>query len=107
MLNPNDKKFKEIALGVNAILGEVSPTNGKAWLFGSFARGEETNNSDVDILVEFDKNARVSLMKHAGMIVELENMLNRPIDLVVDGTLLPFAVESANRDRILIYERAS
>jgi len=79
----------------------------KAWLFGSFARGEETNNSDVDILVEFDKNARVSLMKHAGMIVELENMLNRPIDLVVDGTLLPFAVESANRDRILIYERAS
>ena len=79
----------------------------KAWLFGSFARGEETNNSDVDILVEFDKNARVSLMKHAGMIVELENMLNRPIVLVVDGTLLPFAVESANRDRILIYERAS
>lgn len=79
----------------------------KAWLFGSFARGEETSNSDVDILVEFDKNARVSLMKHAGMIVELEKMLNRPIDLVVDGTLLPFAVESANRDRILIYERAN
>lgn len=77
----------------------------KAWLFGSFARGEETPDSDVDILVEFDKNARVSLMKHAGMIVDLELKLSRPVDLVVDGTLLPFAVESANRDKKLIYER--
>ncbi|MBQ1797713.1 MAG: nucleotidyltransferase domain-containing protein, partial [Prevotella sp.] len=32
----------------------------KAWLFGSFARGEERPDSDVDLLVEFDKNARVS-----------------------------------------------
>ncbi len=79
----------------------------KAWLFGSFARGEETSKSDVDLLVEFDKNARVSLMKHAGMIVDLERKLRRPVDLVTDGTLLPFAVESANRDKILIYERAS
>ena len=78
----------------------------KAWLFGSFARGEETPNSDVDLLVEFDKNARISLMKHAGMIVDLEHKLHRPVDLVTDGTLLPFAVESANRDKILIYERA-
>ena len=79
----------------------------KAWLFGSYARGEETPESDVDILVEFDKDARVSLMKHAGMIIDLEQRLRRPIDLVVDGTLLPFARESANRDKILIYERAS
>ena len=79
----------------------------KAWLFGSFARGEETPDSDVDILVEFDRNARVSLMRHAGMIIDLEQKLNRPIDLVVNGTLLPFAVESAERDKILIYERAN
>ena len=79
----------------------------KAWIFGSFARGEETPESDVDILVEFDKDARVSLMKHAGMIVDLEQKLSRPIDLVVNGTLLPFARKSADRDKILIYERAS
>ncbi len=78
----------------------------KAWLFGSFARGEERPDSDVDLLVEFDKNARVSLMKHAGMIVDLEHKLRRPVDLVTDGTLWPFAVDSANRDKILIYERA-
>ena len=34
----------------------------KAWIFGSFARGEETEDSDLDILVEYDKNARISLL---------------------------------------------
>lgn len=78
----------------------------KAWLFGSYSRGEEHKGSDVDIIVQFDKQARVSLMKHAGMIIDLENRLNRSVDLVADGTLLPFAQETANRDKILIYERA-
>ena len=79
----------------------------KAWLFGSYSRGEQHEGSDVDILISFDKNARVSLMKHAGMIVDLERKLRRPVDLVSYGTLLPFAAESANRDKILIYERAN
>jgi len=76
----------------------------KAWLFGSFARGEETPMSDVDLLVQYDEGG-VSLLKHAAMICELEKILNRPVDLAEDGTLLPFAAESANRDRKLIYER--
>ena len=79
----------------------------KAWLFGSFARGEETPESDIDLLVVYDDKARVSLLKHASMIVDLETILNRPVDIVEDGTLLPFAVESANRDKKLIYERAN
>ena len=79
----------------------------KAWLFGSFARGEETPLSDVDLLVVYDDTARVSLLKHASMICDLEKLLDRSVDLVEDGTLLPFAVESANRDKKLIYERAN
>jgi len=78
----------------------------KAWLFGSFARGEETPLSDVDLLVVYDDKVRVSLLKHSAMINDLEDLLDRPVDLVEDGTLLPFAVESANRDKKLIYERA-
>ena len=78
----------------------------KAWLFGSFARGEETRLSDVDLLVVFDDKERVSLLKHAAMINDLEASLDRPVDLVQEGTLLPFAVKSANRDKKLIYERA-
>ena len=78
----------------------------KAWLFGSFARGEETEDSDVDLLVEYDEDG-VSLMKHAAMIIELEERLQRPVDIVENGTLLSFAVESAERDKIQIYERAN
>lgn len=77
----------------------------KAWLFGSFARGEETQDSDVDILVEYDKNARISLMTISHMIGELEQSIGRKIDLVEEGCLLPFAVNSANHDKKLIYER--
>ena len=39
------------------------------------------------------------------MMGELEKSTGRRIDLVEDGCLLLFAVESANRDKILIYER--
>ena len=79
----------------------------KAWLFGSFARGEETPLSDVDLLVVYDENARVSLLKHCAMINDLEELLDRSVDLVEEGSLLPFAAESANRDKKLIYERTN
>ena len=79
----------------------------KAWLFGSFARGEETPESDVDILVEYDKDARISLLTISHMMGELEKSTGRKVDLIEEGCLLPFAVESANRDKQLIYERRS
>ena len=77
----------------------------KAWLFGSYSRGEETVGSDVDILVTFDKEAKISLFKYANIICQLEKLLNRKVDLVEEGTLLPFAQKTANEDKILIYER--
>ena len=78
----------------------------KAWIFGSFARGEETPLSDVDLLVQYDDKARISLLKHCAIMNDLEELLDRKVDLVEDGELLPFAVESANHDKKLIYERA-
>ena len=77
----------------------------KAWLFGSFARGEETPDSDVDILVQYDNDARISLMTISRMMGALERTINRPVDLVEDGCLMSFAESSANHDKILIYER--
>ena len=76
----------------------------KAWLFGSFARGEETPLSDVDLLVEYDKGG-ISLLKHAAIICELEKILDRPVDLVQEKLLRPRVRESVNQDRKLIYER--
>jgi len=76
----------------------------KAWLFGSFARGEETPISDIDILVQFDDGG-VSLLKHAAMICDLERILDRPVDIVPEGTLRPRVRESIDQDKKLIYER--
>ena len=79
----------------------------KAWIFGSFARGEADDHSDIDILVSFDKDAKVSLFQYAHIICQLEELLQRKVDLVEEGTLLPFAQQTANHDKILIYERGS
>ena len=76
----------------------------KAWVFGSFARGEENAGSDIDIIVSFVPGTRMGL-GFFGMIMDLEKILQRPVDLVVDGDLLPFARESAEHDKILVYER--
>jgi hypothetical protein len=76
----------------------------RAWLFGSFSRGEEREDSDVDILVDFEKDAKIGF-RYFGMICDLEEMLRRPVDLVVSGSILPFAKDSINRDKVLIYER--
>ena len=76
----------------------------KAWLFGSFARGEETPLSDVDLLVQYEEDG-ISLLKHAAMICELEKLLDRSVDIVEDGTLRQRVKESVNLDRKLIYER--
>ena len=77
----------------------------KAWLFGSVSRHEDTPESDVDILVALDKSQPIGL-KFFGMWNDLQDMLHKKVDLVSEDTLLPFARESANRDKILIYERS-
>ena len=43
----------------------------------------------------------------SGMLMDLQELLGRDVDLVVEGTLRPYAAETANRDKILIYERKS
>lgn len=66
----------------------------KAWLFGSCSRGEESMDSDVDILVEYDRqNSRVSLMKIAAMMLNLEDLLHCKVDMVEASRLLPFALD--------------
>lgn len=78
----------------------------KAWIFGSFARGEEKPWSDMDILVQYDREQPIGLLKIAGMQLDLEDLLGLEVDLVEDGTLRPWAVESVNNEKRLIYERA-
>ena len=77
----------------------------KAWIFGSFSRGEERADSDIDIMITLIPGTRMGL-KFFAMNLELEELLHRPVDLVIEGDLLPFAEKTANRDKVLVYARA-
>ena len=54
----------------------------------------------------FDSQARIGLFKYAHIYGDLKELLGREVDLVQEGCLKPFAADSANRDKVLIYERA-
>lgn len=47
----------------------------KAWIFGSYSRSEETEDSDIDILVRFIKDANITLFKY----VSIANALQEPL----------------------------
>ncbi len=66
----------------------------KAALFGSFARGEATTSSDVDILVDLPSNTSMFIL--IDLKTELEEKLDRPVDLVTYDTINPRI-----KDRIL------
>ena len=63
-------------------------------LFGSAARGDDRDDSDVDLLVEFEPGR--SLLDHAGLVMELEELLGRTVEI---GT--PKGLRHAYRERIL------
>lgn len=78
----------------------------KAWLFGSFARGEENEKSDIDILFVPDRSGKpFTLFTMGGMYMDLRDMLGREVDLVEEGSLRPYAEQNVEKEKLLIYER--
>jgi predicted nucleotidyltransferase len=75
---------------------EILQKNGikRAAFFGSIVRGELTDESDIDILIEFE--GRKSLLDLAGLKLDLEDALERRVDLLTYRSLHPML-----KDRIL------
>jgi len=63
----------------------------KAALFGSIVRGEATERSDIDLLVEFE--GRKSLLDLAGLKLELQELLKKKVDVVTYKSLHPLLKE--------------
>jgi uncharacterized protein len=78
----------------------------KAYIFGSFARGELTPDSDIDILVELKpRDQRPCLgFKWFGLWDELEEILGRKVDLVSESVLSPYVRPYVEIDLVLLYE---
>ena len=68
---------------------------------------KETEDSDVDLLVKFDRSLPIGLFAYIRMHRELEEKLGRKVDLVEEGTLRPAVQKTANRDLKIVYERSN
>ena len=77
----------------------------KATLFGSFASGEGTEDSDIDLLVEFEKGK--SLLDLVGLKIELEETLGRKVDVVTYNSINPLLKDSILKEQVVFYEKAS
>lgn len=77
----------------------------RAWLFGSCARSEETEQSDIDILINFLPGERITLFTYVHIVNDLQALTGKKVDLVENGQLKPFAAQHVEQEKILIYER--
>ena len=75
----------------------------KAWIFGSFARGEDTPGSDIDLIVSYSEKATGTLLDYADITFGLEKLLHCSVDMVEDGFIKAFAKETVDRDKVQIY----
>ncbi|OIP85251.1 hypothetical protein AUK04_01355 [Candidatus Roizmanbacteria bacterium CG2_30_33_16] len=75
----------------------------RASLFGSFARGEQNNKSDIDILIEPAKGT--TLFDMAGMQIDLQDRLKKPVDLITYRSINPMLKDYILRDEKVIYEK--
>lgn len=95
--------YNEIMQDIKQIIIPILKAYGvpKAGLFGSFTRGEETTNSDVDILIM--PPPRMGL-KFVSLKLELEDALKREVDLVSYRAIHPRLKDTILASQVLLYE---
>lgn len=96
-MNKN-KEIEAIKTKILPVLKEHKVT--KAGIFGSYARGEQKKKSDVDILVEVDKN--MGLLEFIGIKLDLQKAVKRKVDLVEYETIRWEIKDNILRDEIPI-----
>jgi hypothetical protein len=72
-------------------------------VFGSAAQGAMRPDSDIDLLVEFLPEAEIGLLEHAGLMLDLAQLLGREVDLVSKRGLKPFIRDSILREARPVY----
>ena len=94
-MSPNIKKIRD---KIYPILKRYDVT--KAALFGSFVRGENKKGSDIDILVEIEKD--ISLLDFVGLKLDIEEVLGSKVDLVEYNTIKPLLKERILKEQVRI-----
>ena len=73
----------------------------KISIFGSYVRGEATSESDLDIIVEFDKS--VSLLDIVGFELDLSEQLGIKVELLTEKAISPYIIKDVLAEAKVIY----
>jgi len=76
----------------------------KAALFGSFVRGEQKEDSDIDILVEFKDRENKTLLDLVGLQLELQEVLNHKVDIITYRSIHPLLKDYILKEQEVLYE---
>ena len=93
-----EEQLKELKKAIIAVLKKHGVK--KAAIFGSFARGEVTEESDIDLLVEFE--GRKSLLDLAGLQLDLQDTIKRQVDVLTYNSLHPLLKDRILREQVMI-----
>ena len=74
-----------------------------AFLFGSAARGEARSGSDVDVMLDLDPDARISVFDYAGIVDFVQGLFSEPVDVSNRDSLKPHVRPTAERDAINVF----
>lgn len=74
----------------------------KISIFGSFARGEEKPESDIDIIVEFSEPK--GLLEIVGLEQELSELIGRKVDLLTEKSVSPYIIDKIKNELVVIYK---
>ena len=77
----------------------------KVYLFGSYARGEANEESDVDLSLVINQDAGVTYLTLASYLIDLEGRLNRKVDLVEDELIYEGFRPFINQSKILLLDK--
>ena len=75
----------------------------RAAVFGSVARGEDRPDSDIDIMVEIDPDARISVYDYVRLKEHIAGLFDGPVDVVNRDTLKPYVRPAATADTIYAF----
>jgi len=88
-------------------LGKICQENDVVFLavFGSFVRGEQKKRSDIDIAIEFNNDAKKTLLDLVHLEYELRKIFKRKVDIGIFSSLSPYIMEDVKKEMKVIYEK--
>lgn len=94
-----DKEIEKIKAKIAKVLKKHKVT--KAGIFGSYSRGEQKKDSDIDIAVEIN-DENMSLLGFIGLKLKLEDALGKKVDLVEYSVIKPLIKDSILKEEVRI-----